>query len=333
MKPFLDPFLQAFIEATELTLQDLCKTPIRGHRRMKGSELLEREVAVAGVIGITSPELQGSMSIQFPAAVFLDIMNGMLGEEMTELAPGMEDGAAEITNIIFGNAKAALNGNGYGIQMAIPTLLTGKSIRSVGNADSAIAIEFKTDGEPFYVVFDLRTRSGEVKPPEATSPQTPNWSADMLLEFVRAVRKTLEVQFNTQIEIGSPFKKSPERPFFFDVGSVIGVNEKGFSGYFGLYYESAAFLALMNELLGGTFTELNAEVQDGASEITNICFGVAKQVLNTNGHAIEMALPSLILGREIQSSSKSKGQSTIVVPLRVPGSGQFWIEFSFGETK
>jgi CheY-specific phosphatase CheX len=87
----------------------------------------------------------------------------------------------------------------------------------------------------------------------------------------------------------------------------------------------------MNELLGGSFTELDAEVQDGASEITNICFGVAKQVLNTHGHAIEMALPSLILGREIQSSSKGQGQSTIVVPLRVPGSGQFWIEFSYGE--
>jgi chemotaxis protein CheX len=329
-QPQFDPFLNAFIQATELTLQDLCRIPIRGHRRMKPGELTGKEISVAGLIGITSNSIQGSMSIQFPRSTFLDVMNGMLGEEMTELEPGMEDGAAELTNIIFGNAKVSLNENGFGIQMAIPTLLTGTSIQSIAS-DGAEGIEFKTDGESFYVVFDLRNKTTDVAPPPATSAKKIDWSADMLLEFVRAVRKTLEVQFNAQTEIGSPFKKTPDQNFLFDVGSVIGVNESGFSGYFGLFYESAPFLNLMSGLLGCEFKELNAEVQDGASEITNICFGVAKQVLNSNGHAITMALPNLILGKDIRSSTQGVGRSTIVVPLKIP-SGRFWIEFSYGET-
>jgi CheY-specific phosphatase CheX len=330
-QPQFDPFLSAFIQATELTLQDLCKIPIRGHRRLKPGELLGKDISVAGLIGITSHTIQGSMSIQFPRSTFLDVMNGMLGEEMTELAPGMEDGAAELTNIIFGNAKVSLNENGFGIQMAIPTLLTGTSIQSVASGE-AEGVEFKTDGESFYVVFDLKKKTTDVAPPPASTPKKAEWSADMLLEFVRAVRKTLEVQFNTQIEIGNPFKKTAEKNFLFDVGSVIGVNESGFSGYFGLFYESSSFLALMNNMLGTELKELDAEVQDGASEITNICFGVAKQVLNSNGHAITMALPNLILGRDIRSSmAETKGRNTIVVPLKIP-SGRFWIEFSYGES-
>ena len=329
--PQFDPFLNAFIQATELTLQDLCRIPIRGHRRLKPGELSGKDISVAGLIGISSPAIQGSMSIQFPRSTFLDVMNGMLGEEMTELEPGMEDGAAELTNIIFGNAKVSLNENGFGIQMAIPTLLTGTSIQSVASTE-AEGIEFKTDGESFYVVFDLKKKTTDVAPPTQAPAKKADWSSDMLLEFVRAVRKTLEVQFNTKIEIGSPFKKAAEKNFLFDVGSVIGVNESGFSGYFGLFYETAPFLSLMNDMLGSEFKELDSEVQDGASEITNICFGVAKQVLNSNGHSITMALPNLILGKDIRSSSSEiKGRNTIVVPLKIP-SGRFWIEFSYGES-
>lgn len=326
-----DPFLSAFIQATELTVQDHCKIPIRGHRRLNPEELSGKEITAAGLIGITSNAFQGSMSIQFPRSTFLDVMNGMLGEEMTELTPGIEDGAAELTNIIFGNAKVSLNENGYGIQMAIPTLLTGTSIQSVTSSETE-GVEFQTDGDSFYVVFDLKKKTTDVAPPPSSFAKNTDWSADMLLELVRAVRKTLEVQFKTQIGIGNPFKKTVEKNYLFDVGSVIGVNESGFSGYFGLFYETASFLALMNSMLGTELKELDAEVQDGASEITNICFGVAKQVLNSNGHAITMALPNLILGRDIRSSTAEiKGRTTIVVPLKIP-SGRFWIEFSYGES-
>lgn len=326
----IEPFLEAFIQATETTLQDLCRIPIRGHRLMHPGEIDGQEVALAGLIGITSTQIKGSMSIQFPSSLYLDLMNGMLEESWTELAPGMEDGATELTNIIFGNAKAALNQHGFGIQMAMPTLLTGSAIRNVNGQSSALrALEFKTDGESLFVVFDLRDVSQEVRPPEPA--QRKAWSPEMLLEFVRAVRKTLEVQFSARVEVGSPFKKDTQPPFSFDVGSVIGVHETGFSGYFGLYYQSSPFLALMNRLLGTEFQELNSEVQDGASEITNICFGVAKQALNSSGHAIQMALPNLMVGREIRSSSSGSGRSAIVVPFSIP-EGKFWIEFSYQET-
>ena len=333
MQQKLDEFLKAFISATEHTLRELSQVTIESSTILRLEELTHRDAAVAGVIGITSPEIQGSMSIQFPTPVFLQIMNGMLGESMTEIVPGIEDGATELTNIIFGNAKAKLNDAGFQIQMALPNLLRGKSIQSVGGASpqNTLGVEFYTSSGPFWIVFEINQKRADIKPPSAHQALSKNWSADVLLEFVKAVRKTLEVQFGTAIEIGAPFKKSEANVFYFDVGSVIGVTDQDFTGFFGMYYEGKTFLSLMNQLLGTDFTELSDEIQDGASEITNICFGVAKQVLNVQGHAIQMALPYLIRGKDIESTSRSQGRNTIAVPLKTPA-GKFWIEFGYKES-
>lgn len=81
---------------------------------------------VSGVIGIVSESFNGSVIISFPEKTFLKIMSGMLGEEMTELSKDILDGAGEITNMIFGQAKIVLNEKGYGIKTAIPSVVSGK---------------------------------------------------------------------------------------------------------------------------------------------------------------------------------------------------------------
>jgi chemotaxis protein CheX len=335
MKHKIEDFLSPFVTATETTLLDLCKTRVRSSRILTASTLPKETASFAAMIGITSPSIQGSMSVHFPEPVFLELMNQMLGESMTRIEPGFEDGAAEITNIIFGNAKTKLNELGFKIQMALPTLMRGKRIETIGGHPSknTLGVEFVLDSGPLWILFELETRStSEVKPPEhPTMNQEKHWSPEMLLEFVKAVRKTMEVQFGSKIEIGQPFKKTASEHFSFDVGSIIGVTDEHFSGFFGMYYQEQTFINLMNVLLGTEFNELSAEIQDGASEITNICFGVAKRVLNQQGHAIRMALPSLIRGSEIESVNPgSQEKSTITVPLTTEH-GKFWIEFGYKE--
>ncbi|MBU6154336.1 MAG: chemotaxis protein CheX [Bdellovibrionales bacterium] len=336
MKTKIEDFLSPFVTATETTLLDLCKTRVQSTRILTGDSLPTEPARFAALIGITSPTIQGSMSVNFPEPVFLELMNRMLGETMTQIAPGLEDGAAEITNIIFGNAKTKLNELGFNIQMALPTLLRGKRIESIGSRSSPnlLGVQFTLDSGPLWILFELGARSAtEVKPPENTSMKEKNWSPEMLLEFVKAVRKTMEVQFGSKIEVGQPFRNQGESRFVFDVGSIIGVTDEHFSGFFGMYYQSETFLKLMNRLLDTEFTELNEENQDGASEITNICFGVAKQVLNQQGHQIQMALPCLIRGSEIESANSGLDEkSAITVPLNTEH-GKLWIEFGYKEIK
>lgn len=81
---------------------------------------------VSGIIGIVSDAFNGTVIISFPEKTFLKVMSSMLGEEYTKLEKEIIDGAGELTNMIFGQAKVVLNEKGYGIKTAIPSVITGK---------------------------------------------------------------------------------------------------------------------------------------------------------------------------------------------------------------
>lgn len=104
------------------------------------------------MIGLVSDVFSGSVVISFPQATFLNVMSRMLGEEFTEITKEIEDGAGEITNIIFGQAKITLNERGYGIKTALPSVVTGQdhSILQMSTGPRVV-VPFETDVGPFFV--------------------------------------------------------------------------------------------------------------------------------------------------------------------------------------
>lgn len=82
---------------------------------------------ISGVIGLVSEAFNGAIVINFPEATFLGVISRMLGEKFETLTPEISDGAAELTNIISGQAKVTLNELGYGIKMATPSVIVGKN--------------------------------------------------------------------------------------------------------------------------------------------------------------------------------------------------------------
>lgn len=107
---------------------------------------------ISGIIGIVSDSFNGSIVISFHAKTFLTIMNRMLGENYTEINKDIEDGAGEITNMIFGGAKNILNQKGLGIKTAVPMVVSGKE-HSVQNTSNAIrvVVPFDSDAGEFWI--------------------------------------------------------------------------------------------------------------------------------------------------------------------------------------
>lgn len=107
---------------------------------------------VSGIIGIVSESFNGSVVISFPEATFLKVMSGMLGEEFTELSKDIIDGAGEITNMIFGQAKIVLNEKGYGIKTAIPSVVSGKdhSLTTLTNGPTVV-VPFESTAGNFFI--------------------------------------------------------------------------------------------------------------------------------------------------------------------------------------
>lgn len=108
---------------------------------------------VSGVIGIVSDDFTGAVVISFPEASFLKIMSGMLGEEYSELNQDILDGAGEITNIIFGQAKVILNEKGYGIKTALPSVVHGKdhTVSSHNLSGQSVVVPFESNCGKFFV--------------------------------------------------------------------------------------------------------------------------------------------------------------------------------------
>ena len=62
----------------------------------------------------------------------MGITGAMLGMEVTELDEDAKDAIGEIANMVAGGLKEALAASGRKIELAIPTTVIGKSIRTSG---------------------------------------------------------------------------------------------------------------------------------------------------------------------------------------------------------
>lgn len=145
---FINPFLNAAIDVLRIQCKTVAKpgTPYR----KKSDEKFSGDIS--GVIGLVSPSFNGSVVISFSEATFLSIISRMLGETFTQINKDIEDGAGELTNIIFGQAKVTLNELGYGIKTALPSVVTGAnhSVLQMTNGPRVV-VPFETDVGPFLI--------------------------------------------------------------------------------------------------------------------------------------------------------------------------------------
>jgi chemotaxis protein CheX len=154
-------FIRPFVEGSLETLKVQCQIESQsGSMFLKGKSPLGYEVAIAGVIGLSSKAFTGSVAICFTETLFLKLMSNMLGEAFTAITPDLEDGAGELVNIIFGHAKRVLNTQGYAIEKAIPTVVRGKGVEVKHiTPHPTIILPFQTTDGPFHIEIGVEQAS------------------------------------------------------------------------------------------------------------------------------------------------------------------------------
>ncbi len=153
-------FLNPFITSTLKVLKIQCQVDAKpGSIRFKKDG--EKSISdIAGVIGLTSTVFSGSIAVCYPKDTFLKIMGGMLTETFTEITKDLEDGAGELINIIFGQAKIILNEKGYAIEKAIPSIIKGSAIEIRHLTPSpTIIIPFESNVGSFSMEIGLEPKS------------------------------------------------------------------------------------------------------------------------------------------------------------------------------
>ncbi len=149
---FIDSFLQSTIQVLKIQAEIDVVPGVFEVAKTKDQGICD----ISGFIGIICNNFNGSVIISFPEKTFLNVLSRMLGEDITSIEPDNMDGAAELTNMIFGQAKASLNEKGFGLKMALPSVVLGKpdSFLSL-HTGPAILVPFKSKHGDFFVRIGL----------------------------------------------------------------------------------------------------------------------------------------------------------------------------------
>jgi CheY-specific phosphatase CheX len=80
----------------------------------------------------------------------------MLGKNFTEITPLIEDAAAELTNIIYGQTKRVLSELGYDFKKSFPKVIIGtENFLKLISTNPSFAIPFHCDEGLFYIIVTI----------------------------------------------------------------------------------------------------------------------------------------------------------------------------------
>lgn len=144
--------------------------------------------------------------------------------------------------------------------------------------------------------------------------------------LVDALKQAFSVQISTPVEIKGAKAIPPTRISGIDLTAVIGIRSSALTGSIALCFPSRTFLGVVNQMLGEKYEKIDRENQDAAGELLNILYGSARVKLNQAGYDFAPAIPTVVLGSEIQISH---GNSPLMIKIDCECSyGPFHLEVS-----
>lgn len=146
-------FINPLVGAVVSVLQSMGKIKLqRLDPYLKKMGSTAHHADITGIIAMNSDRFLGSLAISYPEAVILNIYKNMLGSGVPTINDDVKDAVAELTNVIFGNAKRDLNELGHTILPAIPSVVSGKGHEVRHNVQgTCLVIPFETEGGKILV--------------------------------------------------------------------------------------------------------------------------------------------------------------------------------------
>ncbi len=106
---------------------------------------------VSAMIGLTGG-FSAMLGIHCPEAVGLAISGAMLGIEIEEIDADVKDALGEIANMLAGGLKERFSTEDIGLELAIPTAVSGKSYTIASSAKSnRVIIPFNIEQGQFFI--------------------------------------------------------------------------------------------------------------------------------------------------------------------------------------
>jgi chemotaxis protein CheX len=149
--------IDAFTEAATKTIEVQCQTRVKPMPTVAKSKANAVGYDIAATMGLMSKSTNGAVALGFGEETFLKIIGKMLGESFDGISTEVEDGCAELLNIVFGQAKKVLNERGYQFGKTLPSTFIGHTLRVRQlTPQPATLLPFETEFGMFYVEIGMR---------------------------------------------------------------------------------------------------------------------------------------------------------------------------------
>jgi chemotaxis protein CheX len=148
-------------------------------------------------------------------------------------------------------------------------------------------------------------------------------NVDFVNPFISATVNVLETMAFIKTQPGKPEVKK-DRVSRGDVTGLCGLAGDQFSGSFAISFTEPAILAIVSSMFGEPIPALNDDIRDAVGEITNMISGGARRQLSEKGYKFNMAIPTVIVGRNHEVTHKTTGPA-IILPFTIDA-GDFYVE-------
>ena len=110
---------------------------------------------ITAMIGLAGKR-KGVLAVHFPYPVALAITSSFLMMDVEEMNDDVHDAMGEIANMLGGNIKTILSGNGRDIDLSMPSTIAGSEYSFQSDKDvEKVIIKFATEKGSFLVEMDL----------------------------------------------------------------------------------------------------------------------------------------------------------------------------------
>ncbi len=144
--------------------------------------------------------------------------------------------------------------------------------------------------------------------------------------FLTSILNVLSTMASLAAKHGKPSYKTSATACG-DVSGIIGMASEQAKGTLAVTFTEPVALEITKRMLGDELTEIDHTVIDMVGEITNMVTGGAKSLLSEKGYRFDMAIPSVISGKNHVIHHKSK-VPVILVPFHTDA-GDFFVEICF----
>ncbi|MBN2644279.1 MAG: chemotaxis protein CheX [Desulfuromonadaceae bacterium] len=146
---------QHIIDSTQSVFDTMLMLPLTPGLAL-ADKVYAFESSISGMLGF-SGDVQGMLTIHCPNQVGFAITESLLGVAVEEVDADVKDTVGEMANMILGGIKDAFLNENITINLAIPTILAGRSYRVSGMDDALwTTVPFYLDEGEFLVELKIK---------------------------------------------------------------------------------------------------------------------------------------------------------------------------------